>query len=254
MSENETQTKVAVSPELTRIIDASYGHMGRFFDYYNKRVMFTERGKARMGQIIGFITAMYMGGSPDRDIISEKLAQDIDAKLKQLSSSRNLTDFRVGKDLRHFDSDGDLIDAEEEDSRASIQVPSSKAVLGDDGTFMGFNVTWYRPIHFEVFREAELKAAEDMAINGETTENGIMIKYLSRRELAMRRLKVVERINPHDCYSEELSHYFYEPMAGGTDKIHYAPSHPGGLIYHGPGAGQTFTTNFGDNTLWGIHT
>jgi len=37
-------------------------------------------------------------------------------------------------------------------------------------------------------------------------------------------------------------------------QIKYRAVYNGGLIYHGPFSGNTFTTNFGGEKLWGIHT
>lgn len=35
--------------------------------------------------------------------------------------------------------------------------------------------------------------------------------------------------------------------------VHYQYCHCGGMIYHGPGAGETYTVNIG-NKFWGVHT
>lgn len=99
----------------------------------------------------------------------------------------------------------------------SIQVPARKCILNDDGTLHGFSVLWCRPYL------PELSGG---------LPNEVLEEYINRRRLW------------ETVYSQN---HFYT--------VKYAASYNGGLIYHGPGAGETFTVNLSSSGhYWGIHT
>jgi|TARA_R110000824_G_scaffold115066_1_gene265975 hypothetical protein len=212
-------TTTTKNSALTVFEEAAYSHMQHVFDRYKPRVMFTDAAKARMGQIVGYIIAMKQAGNTE---FAESLAESIDTKINQLSPVENMTEFSVG--------DGQV-----------VEVPARKATLHDDGTFHGFSILWYQAVDINRYREVYQEIVDANSL------------YILPSDATIEKLGIQERVNPHDTYSDELTHHKYIEGEGSV-KIYYTQSHNGGLIYHGPGAGETFTTNLGGEALWGIHT
>ena len=212
---------------LTVFEEAAYSHIQHVFDRYKPRVMFTDAAKARMGQIVGYIIAMKQAGNTG---FAESLAEAIDTKINQLSPVENVTGFSVG------------------DSQV-VEVPARKATLHDDGTFNGFSILWYQAVDINRYQE----------VYQDIVDANSRLPYtpgeyrVSAVDATAEKLGIQERVNPHDTYSDELTHHKYVKGLGSVN-IYYTQSHNGGLIYHGPGAGETFTTNLGGEALWGIHT
>ena len=100
-------------------------------------------------------------------------------------------------------------------------VPRYMVQLGDDGTFGGFTVWWARAIEQSGCGDME-RGSLMQGRWGETYE--------------------VTRWNSRDA---EVRH---------TAMFHFVKSMNGGLLYHGPGGGETFAVTVGDVKFWSIHT
>jgi len=212
----------------------SYGHLNSIIRHYqNHNVLFTDAGKMRLAHIVGHILGLHHGGQEETAL---KLAEAIDARLKQLCYNGA----KIGVKLS-------------EDDTEEVEVPSMKAVLGDDGTFGGFNVSWYRPIEPKRYDEVQKEARSMKEETPEAEVDKVRVEFYSVQELTHKMLKVTERVNPYDTYSDELTQHAYVPGIGST-KVYYTFSHPGGLLYHGPGGGEVFAVTLGDVGPWGIHT
>ena len=57
----------------------------------------------------------------------------------------------------------------------------------------------------------------------------------------------------HALFDIHLTRWGYCGQDYSRVYVHYKFSHNGGMIYHGPGAGETYTVNIG-NKFWGVHT
>lgn len=236
-----------------------YSYMNRLFDRWKRRVYFHDSAKARLGCILGYIIGLKHAGKEE---FAEKLAEDIDSRLNQLSFPHN--DFEIV--IEGKDEDGN-------DTRTVTKVPNRKCVVGDDGTWHGFTLMWYSVLNPAVYEEHLKEARKQVAeASNQASElrdkldrtkdsdvrTAILHKireveiYETPHQLVVKKLRILERIDPNYQYSEELTEYKYVDSV--RKEFYYVPSFNGGLIYHGPGAGETFTVNFGSETLWGIHT
>ena len=93
--------------------------------------------------------------------------------------------------------------------------------LGDDGTFGGFTVGWY-------------------SIVTEEQANDTMRPSLLR-----------DRWN--GIYETLRWNAAYAPVRH-SEKFYYRFAFNGGLLYHGPGGGETFSVTLGNVRFWSIHT
>ena len=97
---------------------------------------FTRSGEGRLMNIAGYIVGLHQCGQED---LANKLAKSLDDKLMYLG--------RYGG-TREFETPG---------IPSKLAFPEWRVFLGDDGTFGGFTVAWYRVYSFDFLREqAEL--------------------------------------------------------------------------------------------------
>lgn len=232
MSEATTEKSVLETLFLTN----SYGHMNTLIRHYKDQgVLFTEAGKMRLAHIVGHIVGLYHGEQQD---IAIKMAESLDSNLRRLCYNNARTELPL---------DGNV------EGGTVVEAPAVKVVLGDDGTFGGFRVGWYRPIAPRVY---EAKVKEARQIKGESPDkefNKVKAEFYTTAELARRMLNITERVDPHHRYSDELTEHKYVADYGSV-QVYYTYSHPGGLLYHGPGGGENFAVTLENNALWSIHT
>lgn len=232
MSEATTEKSVLE----TLFLDRSYGYLNGLVRHYKDQgVLFTETGKMRLAHIAGHIVGLYHAEQKD---IAIKMAESLDSNLRRLCYNNARTELPL---------DGNV------EGGTVVEAPSVKAVLGDDGTFGGFSVGWYRPIAPGVYEAKEKEAWEVKNENPKTEVEGVQVDYYSVAELARKMLKITERVNHHDPYSDELTEHRYVADHGSV-KVYYTFSHPGGLLYHGPGGGENFAVTLENNAIWSIHT
>ena len=220
----------------TLFLTNSYGYMNTLIRHYKDQgVLFTESGKMRLAHIVGHIVGLYHAEQKD---IAIKMAESLDSNLRRLCWNNARTELHL---------DGNT------EGGTVVEAPSTKVVLGDDGTFGGFSVGWHRPIAPKTYEAKEKEARQIKDENPKTKVDGVQVDYYSVAELARKMLKVTERVDPHAMYSDELTEHRYVTDHGSV-KVYYTFSHPGGLLYHGPGGGENFAVTLETNALWSIHT
>lgn len=233
MSEATTEKSVLK----TLFFNNSYEHMNTLVRHYkNKGVLFSEAGKMRLANIAGHLVGLYHGEQKDMAI---KMAESIDGNLNRLCYNSRNVELAIAESTSMINT--------------VVEAPAAKVILHDDGTFGGFSVGWYRPVAPKIY---ETKVKEARQIKNDTPDkefNKIKAEYYTTAELARRMLNITERVDPHARYSDELTEHKYVADYGSV-QVYYTYSHPGGLLYHGPGGGENFAVTLENNALWSIHT
>ena len=196
------QTDISPTPTVDHLkpwLSAAYGRVGSVTNQY-RNIVFTPEAEGRVMQIAGWLVGLTHAGQRD---LGEKIAEDINSNLEYLNGY------------------GGVLETEFEDGSPVPNVPRYMVQLGDDGTFGGFAVAWYR-----AFREG-------------SAEDGDRTGCLRNRWDS---LVDYSRWGPQSEGPREMVRYFYRFSMNG------------GLIYEGPGAGETFTVSLGTPRFWGIHT
>ena len=218
------------APALSNIEEAMYGWVGNWAENWKYRLYATDAGSARLSAIVGYLTGLKHGGQPD---LAEQMAQDFTRNLDRLTQIGQKCDISTGED---------------EDEIACV--PSCKVILHDDGCFHSFRFVLFRPISPLTYQACYDKHDEELQAEGEENPS---VKIIHDR--VVRELNIREQVNPADKYSPELTEYCY--VGAWRYRVFYVESYHGGLIYHGPGAGQTFTVSLASHesrNFWGIHT
>lgn len=202
---------------------ALYGHTEKVIQRFNGRLLFSQGGFGRLLSIFGWIAGIKQAGNEE---LATKLADDTMGKLDWLSPRDSVQTF-PWKTL-----EGEL----------SVQVPSARVVLHDDGSFNSFSVCWYHPVdpnRFAELQRAKLESYPDMTV-------------WNAKDLVDKDLNITRKQDRVVNLDNDLTvtRYFPGPIAV---EVPYKFSYNGGLIYHGPAAGQTFTVSL-SSCLWGIHT
>lgn len=227
-----TETEVEKKEDILKVFeDANYQYLSRLFDRWKRHVYFTESGKARLAAIIGYIVGLKHAQQED---FAKMLAEDLDMRIRQIGNVNNVAEY--------------LIAGQGGEEATTIRVPGMKASLGDDGTHHGFSVLWYRAVDPADYN-AKLKVCAKKT--DARLASGIAV-YESFHEQVVIALNLVERTDPSNKYSDEITEYKY--VNNQQIKVYYRVAYNGGLIYHGPGAGQTFTVSLTKGGLWGVHT
>ena len=195
----DTDISPAPVDHLKPWLSAAYGRVGSVTSQY-PNISFTEGGEARVMQIAGWLAGLVHGGQRD---LAEKVAQDISSQ------------------FRYLNEYGGDVDAAFEDGSPILKVPRYMVQLGDDGTFGGFTVCWYR------------------AVKDGSDADGDRASFLRNRwgSLIDHRRWGSQEAQPREVVS-----------------FNYKFSMNGGLLYHGPGGGETFSVALGDVRFWSIHT
>ena len=179
---------------------AAYGRASHLTNTYCN-IVFTPEAEGRVAQIAGWLVGLTHAGKRAE---AEQIAEDINANLAYLNGY------------------GGMVESEFEDGSPILNVPRYMVQLGDDCSFGGFTVNWYR-----AFREG---GPEDGDRHG---------CLRSRWES----LADHPRWGPQkEGAPRELVRYLYRFSMNG------------GLLYHGPGGGETFSVNVGTPRFWSIHT
>jgi len=107
------------------------------------------------------------------------------------------------------------------DGTPVVGVPRYKVRLGDDRTFGGFTLGWHR------------------AVRGGSERDGDRSSFLRNRW---------DSLVDHPRWGQDA--------AGEREMVthYYGFDFHGGLVYHGPGGGETFSVSIGEVSFWGIHT
>ena len=199
MQTNEISPTPTVVNHTEDWVAAAYGRVGSVTNQY-RNIVFTPESEARVMMIAGWITGLLHAGQVE---LAEKIAEDINSNLEYLNGY------------------GGTEQAAFEDGSAVLNVPRYMVSIGDDGSFGGFTVNWYR-----AFREG---GPEDVDRSG-------MLR------------------NRWDSLVDNCRWGQQTEGPREVVKFLYRFSMNGGLLYHGPGGGETFSVNVGTPRFWSIHT
>lgn len=222
------------------IEECLYQHIGAWPQRWKYRLYLSETGASRIASIAGYIVGLKHGGN---DKLAEALSLDFTRCLEYLCPPDNVKIIDLSTGLFQ-DSEVEL-----NPNSQVIKVPATKVILFDDGCLHSFGFKIYRPLAPMVYEKVLNRHAKE--IEGEKSEGNQVWDTAHSR--TVKELMIVERMNSRDPYSEELTEQKYN-LDTGFKKIYYVPGYHGGLIYQGPGAGQTFSVNLDRSTFWGIHT
>ena len=208
---------------------------------------FTRSGEGRLMNIAGYIVGLHQSG---KEKLATKLAESLDANLMRLGSYGG---------TREFETPG---------TPSKVSFPEWRVFLGDDGTFGGFTVSWYRVIAFEVLREqAELylprlgdhypdyiehwddDAKWAQALADTRKRNGIPDK----------RTEVHKACQDYRTYAPDWVRKARERgetgLVNSSFSVEYGFSHNGGLLLHGMGH-EVFAVDLSNDNgpRWSVHT
>lgn len=170
-------------------------------------VQFSDTAKARYCAVAGWLVGLKMAGKAD---LAATLADDLDSQFKRLSDGCAFEDIDMGR--------GGLV----------RRVPRTKVCVGDDGTFGGFTLAWYRRVSNE-------------------QRHAVATERECSLEDAEAHLRIRKELTEHRYYRPDGMEY---PL---SDSYFYGFSYNGGLLYHGPGGGEVFAVTV-DRCNWSIHT
>lgn len=207
----------------------SYSWLDRMFERWRYKLYFTESGKTRFASIAGYILGMYHMGNRE---FAETLAESIIENLDRLAGNTIEITCNTAL-LTSFDSCDD-----------TLTVQGSKCILSDDGTWGGFSLLWLHPVHPDKYRQTYQK----YMLQHEDDHSFTSPTHQTHEELRIR-----ERVDANNRYSEEITQYVWSKKNNQALNVYYAPSYNGGLLYHGPGAGETFAVTL-NKCLWSVHT
>ena len=227
--------------ELEKFIDAGYNHLGRIEESFRPRLFFSDKGFGRLMMIRGYIHGLYAGGFKS---LANRALRDLRSCLD------SLMDHNVQTKLQFHESIGSVVSCKE------VEVPSSKCLLHDDGTLHGFSFVKLFPIRPEVLRESVVRAVKQSV--GEGFDFTYIDDYDLWRGFNNVRSKVFSELN---IQTNDLNNSGVDLITevryidGQRRHIFYRYGYNGGLIYHGPDAGENFTVNNDTSgRWWGLHT
>lgn len=197
------QTEISPTPttvdHLKPWFSAAYGRASHLTNTY-RNIVFTPEAESRVAQIAGWLVGLTHAGKRAE---AEQIAEDINANLAYLNGY------------------GGMLETEFEDGSPVLNVPRYIIRLGDDGTFGGFTVGWFR------------------AIREGSEQDGDRSGMLRNQW---------DSLVDHCRWGAETS------APREFVRFIYRFDFSGGLLYHGPGGGETFSVNVGTPRFWSIHT
>lgn len=217
-----TTTDKVLDPKFEAMAKDLYGYITRLWEApeFRYRLYFTECGKARLASAASWLLGLYHGG---REEEAFRLTQSLYRCLERLSGPEGEVEVAVKDEL-------------------TVAVPHSLCVLGDDGCFNSFSFGMYYAIPPKRYQELILDAKEKL---------GNDCSYGDVKDEVHAKLKIREWVSGTN--GEELTKHRYLSDYGQV-MVRYGFAYNGGLIYHGPGAGETYTVCLTPEDGWGIHT
>ncbi|NBX30907.1 hypothetical protein EBR04_10790, partial [bacterium] len=125
--------------------------------------------------------------------------------------------------------------------RPQADVKGRTVILTDDGTFGSFGILWYGAVR----NDQRLDLANTLVNDATPWERAV--DEADRRMGLNKRLEQVRWYTP--TWVNETTPAW---MRQTSEFIHYRFESNGGLIYRGPGAGETFPVSLDDSWLWGV--
>jgi len=210
-----------------------YRHLFSLAEHWKNYAYFTPQGGARLGSIAGYITALKHLGKQE---LAEQMAEDFITKMAWLTRVNYNSNSIV---INHQESmiETQLLFSAEDTSPVNIRVPRQKVILHDDGCLHSFNFVVYFPLDYKLYWECFKKHAEEKQ---------------NPHQSVVEELKIETGIRNHEGYEQLINEHAYKNGYKYTQ--YYTYGYNGGLIYHGPDAGETFSVCVQKNVLWSIHT
>lgn len=249
-------------------------------------LVFDPSGASRLANIAGFIQGLYLAG----DVLGplEQLAATGKGKLTDPKELAIHLAVSINDKLDYLANYGGLQDISVDGGKQTVQVPSYKVVLYDDGTFGGFGVLWCRPVTTEVI-QAKAREMDEPAYQGKE-EDGSHIpdaeckqRWEEAIDAAMRHFKVQEALEEtpiftptwvierreeieaeHEANHNDTKHVgvyscpdcpSLSHLGSSREFVRYGFAFNGGLLLHGMGT-PTFAVNLTQDKGpgWSIHT
>lgn len=206
-----------VSKPLDSVLDSMYGRLRLKLEA--KNVLMTAAAQTRMASILGWITGFYHAGKVEF----------------ATEAARQLTEFFEGLNTDTTTVDDKYI------------VPARKYLLFDDGTFHSFSFLTLYPVSPKLFRE-KLENLQKAYLKTAGSDSRFLPSFDLQAKSSLKIRTMCE-------FEDDITEHKFDEESGAVTKIYYYMGFNGGIIYHGPGAGQTFTVRIGDNSRWwGMHT
>ena len=201
-------------------------------EHWKGKAYFTQHGETRLGSIAGYILAMYHAGKTDT---AEKLAESFFTKMAHLTHS-STSQYAEIPDPSWIELQ--VLFGPEDKDPVTIGVPKQKVILHDDGCLHSFSFSAYFPLRSEIYWDCFNKHAQAGVSNP--------------HQKVVEELKITEKVHLNEGYSQVLTEYAFKNAYRYSQ--YYTYGYNGGLIYHGPGSGETFSVTLETNALWSIHT
>lgn len=216
------ETEIEEKQSFETILSHMYGNVGDWSGAWRNRAYFSETGIARLASIAGHITGLAQAGQKEFAI---RLANDFYRNMNTLCMVEHNVEFSG-----HY-------------------VPARKVLLGDDRCFHSFGFMAVRAIDPAEYEKKFQKYVRELEQDPLYANEPKIVRDTAKRK-AFEELHVVER-SSGDLYAGGLTEHRWRD--GKETVVYYGHSWHGGLIYHGPGAGETFSVCVGNKPLWALH-
>lgn len=218
----ENKTKL-----LTEVMDSMHGLVSDWSKRWRGRAYFQETGMARLMSIAGYMTGLSHAGQAE---FAEQLAQDFWRNMDHLCLTERTIEFE------------------------GLDIPARKVILFDDRSLHSFGFTALSPVPAKDFNQIYNLNLESYKADPALQEMYGDQEYIfakKARQKTIEDLKIIEKTGS-DIYPSELTEKYW---INGKEKFaYYSNRWHGGLIYHGPGSGETFSVVVGSGkTLWSLH-
>jgi hypothetical protein len=220
---------------------------------------FDKSGLARLANIAGMITGLFLYGETKSDV--EKLAAAHKKPLDRLAVAKKLADSICDK-LDYLNTYGGVEEVEVDGGHGVVSVPRFRVVLFDDGTLGGFSLLWHQVVTTEQRLEHAKKMDPGAYEESEDMERWPKAIKKAEEDLRLNKNLELNRLYTPEWVREEREKRkargespFGDLLGPSYAFFYYAPAWNGGLILHGMGQ-ETFTVDISDDSgpHWGVHT
>lgn len=213
------------TPETTPAIAAARKNFDRLThsSYCNSMcqfgtIHFTDTGKARMAHTVGFLQAIHVF-DPMR---AYELADDLCKYLEYLGGYAGMLDSPEGN--------ADFV------TKAPLQFPAYRVVLGDDGGIGSFSIGWYRAIPHKAMMDLAETIAESLAMERHQKHNNDLNSDDARpiwdEALEQAKTKLNLRKELEECRMYRPKWDTDKTFGYDREYVLYGYCHNGGLIFH----------------------
>ena len=229
----EAEEAAPVPTALDWMLRFAYGYVSEsaLRERYGAGLCPTPSAMARVGQITGWCVGLSQGGNPT---LASALAGDFDRVFRQMARGCGETVEIEVKSSHSGEVEG------------TVRVPAQKVEVYDDGTFGGFSFCAYYPV--TTYRKQEL--ARELHPEAWTDDSGV--GWSNALDEAGQKLRLKDTLAEYRYYRPSWATADTGPSS--CERVSYGFSYNGGMLYHGPGAGETFAVTLGSVRGWSVHT